>query len=272
ILFFAGTEPLIGILLSFSTFAVGQFARPLGAIFFGNLGDRIGRKPTLVATFILMGIATFLIGLLPTYETIGVLAPVLLVLLRIAQGFGAGAEFAGASIILLEYAPRHRRGLFGSFANIGAAAGFMLGTLAFLLLQLLPQDVLLAWGWRIPFILSALLVAVGLWIRYWVDESPLFQKVVENRKVQKTPVLEVVRQEWRSLVLVFALASGMQMSIYIFLTWIMSYLGGLTGDAGAPLYTLQEITFFVFLSGIAGVIGNPLWGLLSDKIGRRAVF
>ncbi|MGO4276264.1 MFS transporter, partial [Paenibacillus sp. TAF58] len=164
------------------------FARPLGAIFFGNLGDRIGRKPVLVATFMLMGIATLLMGFLPTYAMVGVWAPILLTILRVAQGFGAGAEFAGASVIMLEYAPKNRRGLFGSVGTVGSSSGLMLGTLVFFLLQFLPKEDLLTWGWRIPFYFSAILVVVGLWIRYRVNESPLFEKIVEKQEVQKLPL------------------------------------------------------------------------------------
>jgi len=265
-LFFAGTEPVIGLILSFGTFAVGQFARPIGAVVFGNLGDKYGRQPILVATFLLMGVSTFLMGLLPTYAAIGALAPVLLITLRIAQGFGAGAEFAGASIIMLEYAPKHRRGLYGSVGTIGSASGLMLGTLVFTLLQLLPEEDLLGWAWRIPFLFSFVLVIVGLWIRYRVNESPLFTKVVETHRVQRLPMATLFRTEWRALVLVFALAAGVQMGTYVFLTWVISYLNNQVG------FTPGTSTFFVFLAGVAAVIGTPLWGLLSDKIGRKTVF
>jgi len=271
-IFFPGADPVVGILLSFGGFAVGQFARPLGAIFFGNLGDKIGRKPVLVATFLLMGISTLLMGFLPTYALIGVWAPILLTLLRIAQGFGAGAEFAGASVIMLEYAPKNRRGLYGSVGTVGSSSGLMLGTLVFFLLQFLPEDALLSWGWRIPFYFSAILIVVGLWIRYRVNESPLFEKVLEKEAVQKLPLGTVFRTEWRSLLLVFSLAAGVQMGTYVFLTWILSYLNGLTDASGSPVFVSQESTFFVFLAGVCSVVGTPLWGLLSDKIGRKTVF
>ncbi|MFF1876627.1 MFS transporter [Leifsonia sp. NPDC058230] len=271
-IFFPNQDPIVGVLLSFGGFAVGQFARPLGAIFFGNLGDRIGRKPVLVATFMLMGIATLLMGFLPTYAMIGVWAPVLLTILRVAQGFGAGAEFAGASVIMLEYAPKNRRGLFGSVGTVGSSSGLMLGTLVFFLLQFLPKEDLLSWGWRVPFFFSAILVVVGLWIRYRVNESPLFEKVVEKQEVQKLPLGTVFRTEWRSLLLVFCLAAGVQMGTYVFLTWILSYLNGVKDSTGSAFFLPQESTFFVFLAGVTSVIGTPLWGLLSDKIGRKKVF
>lgn len=270
--FFPKESPVVGILLSFSGFAVGQFARPIGAIVFGNLGDRIGRKPVLVTTFMLMGISTLLMGVLPGYNLVGVWAPILLTVLRVAQGFGAGAEFAGASVIMLEYAPKKRRGLYGSVGTVGSSSGLMLGTAVFFLLQYLPHAALLSWGWRLPFFFSAILVGVGMWIRYRVQESPLFEKVVKEDLVQRVPLGTVIVKEWRSLILVFCLAAGVQMGTYVFLTWILSYLNGLKSAAGVSFFQPQESTFFVFLAGVASVIGTPLWGLLSDKLGRKVVF
>ncbi|MFC4242167.1 MFS transporter [Gryllotalpicola reticulitermitis] len=271
-IFFPNQNAITGVLLSFGGFAVGQFARPIGAIVFGNLGDKIGRKPVLVATFLLMGISTLLMGFLPSYALVGVWAPILLTVLRVAQGFGAGAEFAGASVIMLEYAPKKRRGLYGSVGTVGSSTGLMLGTAVFLLLQFLPHDQLLAWGWRLPFYLSAILVAVGIWIRYRVSESPLFEAVVKKDLVERVPLGGVIRREWRSLILVFCLAAGVQMGTYVFLTWILSYLNGLKDASGAAYFQPQQSTWFVFLAGVASVIGTPLWGLLSDKIGRKVVF
>ncbi len=265
-LFFTGSSPIVGILLSFGTFAVGQLMRPIGAIILGNMGDKIGRRPILVLTFCLMGGSTFCIGLLPTYAVVGVLAPILLLLFRLVQGFGAGAEYAGASIMMLEYAPQHKRGLFGSTGSIGSAAGLMLGTLVFFLLQLLPQDQLLSWGWRIPFIVSAVLVGVGLWIRFRVQESPLFEKVVEEKKVERLPLASLFRKEWRSLLLVFCLAAGLQMGTYIFLTYIISYLNNQVH------YNPATSTLLVFFAGVAATIVTPLFGMLSDRIGRKRVF
>ncbi|MQA81607.1 MAG: MFS transporter [Streptosporangiales bacterium] len=265
-LFFAGSSPLVGTLASFGTFAVGQFMRPFGAILLGNLGDKIGRKPILVVTFMLMGGSTFIIGLLPTYATVGALAPVLLIVFRCLQGFGAGAEYAGASIMMLEYAPHNRRGLFSSVGSIGSASGLMLGTLVFALLQLLPNEQLLSWGWRIPFVVSAVLVLVGLWVRSRVGESPMFEKVVEEKKVQRLPLKTLVVREWRSLLLIFGLASGLQMGTYIFLTYIISYLTTQAGFAPATG------TYLVFFAGFAAVIVTPLFGRLSDSIGRKKVF
>ncbi|HEX5118509.1 MAG TPA: MFS transporter [Pseudonocardiaceae bacterium] len=265
-LFFAGASPLVGTLASFGTFAVGQLMRPIGAIVLGNLGDKIGRKPILVTTFILMGGSTFIIGLLPTYGTVGVLAPILLVLFRLLQGFGAGAEYAGASIMMLEYAPPNRRGLYGSTGSIGSAAGLMFGTLVFTLLQLLPDSALLSWGWRLPFIVSAALVAVGLWVRTRVDESPMFEQVEQQKQVERLPLKGLVLNERKSLVQIFALAAGLQMGTYVFLTYIITYL------KGQAHFAAGTATYLVFFAGIAAVIVTPLFGRLSDSIGRRVVF
>lgn len=271
--FFPNETPIVGVLLSFGGFAVGQFARPIGALIFGNLGDRYGRKPILVATFLLMGISSLLMGFLPSYALVGVWAPILLTILRIAQGFGAGAEFAGASILMIEYAPKHRRGLYGSVGTIGSSAGLMFGTLAFYLVQLLPEDAIVSWGWRIPFYLSAILVIVGFWIRVRVNESPLFNKVVEKRMVERVPLASVFRFEWKSLIVIFLLASGVQAGTYIFLTWVLVYMNGLkTGGGGEALYNPQTVTFLVFIAGIVATIFDPIWGALSDKIGRKVVF
>ena len=273
-LFFPNQTPLVGVLLSFGGFAVGQFARPIGAIIFGNLGDKYGRKPILVATFLLMGISTVLMGALPTFNEVGVWAPILLTVLRVAQGFGAGAEFAGASVLMLEYAPKGRRGLYGSVGTIGSSAGLMFGTLAFFLVELLPADQLDSWGWRIPFFVSAILVGVGIWVRFRVSESPLFKAVVEKDLVQRVPLASVFRLEWRSLLLIFLLASGVQMGTYITLTWVISYMDGLhvTGSTTAALYSPSTVTFMIFLAGVAATIFDPIWGALSDKVGRKKVF
>ncbi|HEX3589905.1 MAG TPA: MFS transporter, partial [Pseudonocardiaceae bacterium] len=265
-LFFADASPLVGTLASFGTFAVGQLMRPIGAVILGNLGDKIGRKPILVTTFILMGGSTFVIGLLPTYGTAGALAPILLILFRLLQGFGAGAEYAGASIMMLEYAPPNRRGLYGSTGSIGSAAGLMLGTLAFTLLQLLPDSALLSWGWRLPFIVSAVLVGVGLWVRTRVDESPMFEKIEQEREIERLPLKTLVQTERKSLIQIFALAAGLQMGTYIFLTYIISYL------KNQAHFAAGTATYLVFFAGIAAVVVTPLFGLLSDHIGRKKVF
>lgn len=265
-LFFAGTDPVTAIIVSFGSFAVGQFARPVGAIVLGNLGDRIGRRPILIITFSLMGGSTFLMGLLPTYQQVGALAPVLLIILRVAQGFGAGAEYAGATAMMIEYAPKNRRGLYGSVGVIGSSGGLTLGTLVFWLLQLMPEDQFHAWGWRLPFLASIALVAVGFWIRSRVDETPHFQRVLEEKKVERMPLAQVLKEDWRALLLVFLLTASVLMGSFIFLTWSLSYMRDTVGIPGS------SATFIVFLAGLVATIGGPIWGLLSDHIGRKKVF
>ncbi len=265
-LFFPTVSPVAGIIASFATFAVGQLVRPIGAIILGNLGDRIGRKPILVVTFTLMGAATFAIGLLPPYSAVGILAPILLVVCRLFQGFGTGAEFAGVSVMLTEYAPEGRRGLFGCTGAIGSSTGLTLGTATFLALQALPHDQLLAWGWRIPFLASAVLVAIGLYIRTRIEESPAFMKIVEQRQVERLPLRGLVTQEWRSLLLIGGLAAGIQMGTYVFLTYIIAY------STIQIHFAPGTATFMVTLAGVAAMIVTPIFGALSDVLGRRFVF
>lgn len=265
-LFFPAINPTLAVIAAFATFAVGQFVRPLGAIVLGNLGDRIGRKPVLVVTFVLMGASTFAIGLLPPYAAVGILAPILLVICRLFQGFGTGAEFAGVSVMLTEYAPPGRRGLFGCIGAIGSSTGLTLGTATFFALQAMPQDQLLAWGWRIPFIASAVLVAIGFYIRQRIEESPAFLKVVSERKVERLPLKGLVTREWRSLLKIGGLAAGIQMGTYVFLTYIISYL---TVQMHFPPATA---TLMVTLAGIAAMIATPVFGGLSDVLGRKVVF
>jgi MFS transporter, MHS family, shikimate and dehydroshikimate transport protein len=185
---------------------------------------------------------------------------------RLAQGFGAGAEYAGASIMMLEYAPANRRGLYSSTGSIGSAAGLMLGTLTFTLLQLMPNAALLSYGWRIPFIVSAILVAVGLWIRTRVAESPMFEQVAGEREIQRLPLKGLVLTERKSLLQIFALAAGLQMGTYIFLTYIISYL------TQQVHFSAKTGTYLVFFAGIAATIVTPLFGRLSDSVGRKKVF
>ena len=178
VLFFPQSDPVVGTLTAFATFGVGFVFRPLGGIVFGHIGDRIGRRETLILTTLIMGVSTGVIGLLPTYETIGAAAPVLLVLLRILQGLGAGAEFGGASTLLAEHAPPERRGYYTSYAQTGVQVGLVLGTVSFLLVALLPQEDSLSWGWRVPFLLSFLLIAVSLYVCLRVEESPTFRAML----------------------------------------------------------------------------------------------
>jgi MFS family permease len=194
-LFFPKAEPSSGTLLALATYGVGFAARPLGGIIFGHFGDRIGRKAMLVLSLLIMGVATFLIGAMPTYAQIGIWAPVILVLLRIAQGIGVGGEWGGAVLMSVEHAPKGRRGFFGSWPQMGVPAGLFLSTVVFLIVQQTTSDeAFLSWGWRIPFLLSVVLIAIGLFVRLRLYESPAFQRVKETRTEAPMPILDVLRK------------------------------------------------------------------------------
>src|SRR5579872_5587827 len=200
-LFFPTLDPLIGTLASFGTYAVGFFARPVGGIVFGHFGDRIGRKSMLVTTLMLMGLATFLIGVLPTYAQIGVAAPALLIMLRFIQGFGVGGEWGGAVLMVVEHGHQGRRGLYASWVQAGVPAGLLLATGVFNLFSLLPEEAFLSWGWRVPFLLGIALLGVGLFIRLQIFESPLFAKVRDQKQQSSVPVFDVLRRYPRNVLL-----------------------------------------------------------------------
>src|SRR5579862_5499507 len=200
-LYFPGTDPVVSTLLAYTTFAVGFVARPVGGVIFGHFGDRIGRKSVLVMTLMIMGVATFLIGLIPTYESIGVWAPLLLLLMRILQGLGLGGEWGGAVLMAFEYAPPNRRGFFASIPQIGLAIGLCLASGMVALLSSLPEDQFLRWGWRIAFLVSAALVAVGLYIRLRIMETPEFAKVKAAGQEARIPFLDMIRQYPRNVLL-----------------------------------------------------------------------
>ena len=265
-LFFPGSEPLIGTLLAFATFGVGFAARPLGGIFFGHYGDKIGRKAMLVTTLLLMGLATFAIGLLPTYNSIGVLAPILLVALRLLQGFSLGGEWGGAVLMATEYSPRGRKGFYGSWPQMGAFSGLLIGTGVFALFSRLPQEQFLAWGWRIPFLLSILLVGVGLFVRLKIAESPAFTRVKESGTESRMPIVDVFREHPKSVLLAMGARMAENGVFYILAVFSISYVTGTVGlDRSVALNAVligAAVGFFV----IAG------FGALSDKVGRRPVY
>src|SRR5688572_24046832 len=200
-LFFPTFSEFAGTLAVFAGYAIGFVARPVGGLVFGHIGDRIGRKATLVVTLTMMGVATFLMGLMPTYETIGVWAPILMVLLRFVQGLAVGGEWGGAVLMATEHSGGQRRGFFGSFAQVGSAVGGLMSTGMFLLMQQLPEADFVAWGWRVPFLISIVLVLVGLFIRLRIMESPVFEKVKETRRVAKLPVADLLKTDARNVAL-----------------------------------------------------------------------
>ena len=265
-LFFPGQSKFAGILLSYGTQFVGFAARPIGAAIFGHFGDRIGRKGTLVATLLLMGVGTFLIGCLPTYASIGVLAPVLLVLLRVAQGLGVGGEWGGSVLLAMEWGSRKRRGLMASFPQMGVPMGLLLATAAVKLMEGWTGDSFMTWGWRVPFLLSAVLVAIGLYVRLRVMESPEFAAVRQQETVVKMPVLEVIRTQPREILTSAFVRLSEQAPFYLFITFVLTYGVEHVGmDKGALLN-------FTLVAAAIGLVSVPLFGHLSDLIGRRLMY
>ncbi|GAA2315236.1 MFS transporter [Nonomuraea roseoviolacea subsp. roseoviolacea] len=266
-LFFPTLEPLNATLLALTTNAVAFVARPLGGIVFGHFGDRAGRKTVLVVTLLVMGISTFLIGVLPGYATIGVAAPILLAVLRFVQGLGLGGEWGGAVIMSLEHADDRRRGFNASWPQVGVPAGFVLATALLALLSATMTDAaFLSWGWRIPFLLSGVLVVVGLWVRLKVTESPLFAEVEKQGRTARMPLVEVVRTHPRALVSAFTARIGVDVAFYTFTVFILVYV---TGRLGLP----RSVGLNAVLIASALQLGLiPFFGSLSDRLGRRPVY
>ncbi|GIH99416.1 MFS transporter [Planobispora takensis] len=266
-LFFPTFEPLTGTLLAFLTYAVGFVARPLGGIVAGHFGDRVGRKNVLVATLLLMGMSTFLIGLVPGYATIGVAAPLLLVLLRFVQGLGLGGEWGGAVLMSIEHGSPRRRGFNASWPQVGVPAGNLLaaGVLG-VMSAALPEEAFLSWGWRVPFLLSGVLVVVGLWIRLRIVESPLFAEVEQSGRKAKMPLVEVLRTHPRELGSAFLARIGVDVAFYTFVTYSLSYVSDTLGlDRSVALNA-------VLIGSAVQLFLIPMFGALSDRVGRRPVY
>ncbi|MCJ8025317.1 MHS family MFS transporter [Shinella yambaruensis] len=265
-LFFPNSDPTTALLASFATFSIAFFARPLGAIVFGHYGDRIGRKTTLVAALLTMGVSTVIIGLLPSYETIGVLAPLLLALCRFGQGFGLGGEWGGAVLLATENAPPGKRSWYGMFPQLGAPVGLFLSSGVFwLLLHVMSQESLLAWGWRIPFVASIVLIAVGLWVRLSITETPAFQKAIEKQERVEVPVVELFRNHKRSLVLGTFVALATFVLFYIGSAYLLSYnvkVLKLPFVEALEVQLLGSVLFGLFI---------PFAGKLAERFGRREV-
>lgn len=266
-LFFPTFDPLAGTLLSFSTYAVGFAARPLGGIVFGHYGDRIGRKTMLVLSLLIMGVATALIGLLPSYESVGVLAPILLVTLRFIQGIGIGGEWGGAVLMAVEHSPEGRRGFYGSWPQMGVPAGLLLANLVFLASSsFIPNEQFLAWGWRIPFLVSILLVGVGLFIRLKLVESPAFSQVQESGTEANMPILDVLRVYPKNVLLAMGMRIAENGTFYVLTVFVLSYVAGeLALDRNVGLIG-------VLIAATIGLFTTPLFGALSDRFGRRPVY
>lgn len=266
-LFFPKSDPLTGTLLAFLTFGVGFVVRPLGGILFGIMGDRYGRKPVLVTTLLMIGTGTTAIGLLPTYETAGYWAPLMLVLLRVLQGLGAGAEYGGAVIFLVENAPHNKRGFWGGFAPMGVSVGNLLAAGAFALVSLLPREDQLAWAWRLPFLASILLIAVGLYVRLRITETPVFTEAVLRRgKVEANPAGAALRLHPRNFMVVLGSRLAENGLGYLIPVFGLSYLVNNIGVPRAEALSALMLAFAVELFTILG------FAALSDKIGRRPVY
>ncbi|QOK26132.1 MHS family MFS transporter [Cytobacillus oceanisediminis] len=265
-MFFHSNDPAVGLMLAYASFALAFFIRPLGGVIFSHIGDKIGRKKTLVLTLSLMGGATVLMGFLPTYDNIGTAAPILLIILRLIQGIGLGGEWGGALLLAVEYAPKNRRGFFGSIPQMGVTIGMLLGTLALSIMTLLPEEAFLSWGWRVPFILSALLVFFGLWIRKGIDETPSFKKAQEKGEIAKIPFVETMRSHWKEVLIAVGAKVVETAPFYIFGTFIVSYATTQLGFSRTV--TLNAVTIATIITTIL----IPIMGKLSDKVGRKKLY
>jgi metabolite-proton symporter len=265
-LFFPTLSPLLGTLAAFGTFSVGFFARPVGGIVFGHFGDRVGRKSMLVTTLVMMGLATFLVGVLPTYHQIGVFAPALLVLLRLVQGVAVGGEWGGAVLMVAEHADPRRRGFFASWVQVGVPAGLLLATGVFSVFSWLPEPVFMSWGWRVPFLLGIVLTGLGFFIRLRVLESPVFEQEKKMMADAKPPIVEVLRHHLRNVLLSMGARLAENACFYIFTVWVLSYA---TEHLGMARSTLLN---GVLLGSAAQLIAIPAFGALSDRVGRKPVY
>lgn len=262
--FFSTDDPTVALLSSFAVFGSAFLVRPLGGIFFGHFGDRLGRKKTLAAVIMLVSAATFCIGLLPAYSTVGVLAPILLVFLRLVQGFSAGGEMGGASAFVAEFAPRHRRGFYVSLVEMGCILGFLLGSVTVLVLNLaLSEDAIMHWGWRIPFLIAAPMGLIGFYIRTRLTETPEFEALKSSGKVEKNPLGEVLRNHWREVLTVAGFALFQNVALYIILTYIPSHLTAVLNETSLVSSVSSVITMTLICLTI------PFTGALSDRIGRK---
>jgi MFS transporter, MHS family, shikimate and dehydroshikimate transport protein len=265
--FFPAVDPFTGTLAAFGSFAVGFIARPFGGALFAHFGDRVGRKPMLVWSLLLMGAATLLMGVLPSYATIGIWAPILLVILRFAQGLGVGGEWGGAALMAVEHAPDHRRGFYGSWPQVGVPAGLLLGTATFAVLSAtLSDEAFLAWGWRVPFLLSAVLIAVGLWIRLTVSESPVFQETLDAKSAARMPVFEALRTYPKEIALAAGSFIATHSTFYVGSVWLIAYA---TTELGYDRTAILSANAALSASDIPMILA---FGLLSDYVGRRRMY
>ena len=266
-LFFPGSSPLIGVLQAFGVFFIGFVGRPIGAAIFGHWGDRIGRKATLIVTLLVTGLATVAVGLVPSYASIGVWGAVLLTIIRLIQGIGVGGEWGGSVLLAMEWARTdHHRGFISSWPQFGAPAGFFLANLAVLVFSWLSGDQFLTWGWRIPFLISIIMVAVGLWIRLGILETPVFQKILDEERVERVPVLEVLKRQPKQVALTALLRMPEQAPGYIFGAFVFTYGTTILGASRN----------FLLIAVLTSAVLSFLWvtcaGHLSDRVGRKRMY
>jgi MFS transporter, MHS family, shikimate and dehydroshikimate transport protein len=265
-LFFPTVDPLMGTLYSLGTYSVGFVARPIGGIVIGHFGDKIGRKSMLVLTLMIMGVATFLIGCLPTYSQIGPWAPVLLVLLRVAQGFGVGGEWGGAVLMAVEHAPEGKRGFYGSWPQVGVPAGLLLSTIVYFPFSRMPEADFLSWGWRVPFLVSILLVVVGLIIRVRILETPAFERLKETGRQARQPIIEVLRRYPKEVLLAMGARFAENGAFYVYTVFVLIYaVQRVHLDRNVVLWAL-------IVAATIELAAIPMYGALSDRIGRRPVY
>ena len=266
-LYFPHEAPLAATLAAFGTYFIGFVGRPIGAAIFGHYGDRIGRKATLIATLMCMGIATFLIAFVPTYASIGIWGAILLTILRVIQGIGVGGEWGGSVLIAMEWARTHgSRGLVASWPQFGVPSGLFLSNLAILAFSTWSGDQFATWGWRIPFLLSIVLVGIGLWVRLGILETPVFQKLVSEQKIERAPIVEVIAKQPREIILSALLRMAEQAPFYIFTAFIFAYA------VGTLKLSRDLILTAVLVASLVSFITIPLSGHISDRIGRRKMY
>jgi metabolite-proton symporter len=266
-LYFPHADPLSATLLAFGTYFIGFVGRPIGAAIFGHYGDRIGRKATLIATLLCMGIGTFLIAFVPTYESIGIWGAILLTVLRMIQGIGVGGEWGGSVLMSMEWARQHnQRGLVASWPQFGVPCGLLLSTGAIALFSYLAGDQFAVWGWRIPFLLSIILVGIGLWIRLGILETPVFQKLLDQNKIESAPIAEVIKKQPKEIILSALLRMAEQAPFYIFTAFIFAYA------VGTLKLPRDLILAAVMVAAVVSFFTIPIAGHLSDRIGRKNMY
>jgi len=268
-LFFPSADPLTSQLNAFAVYFVGFIARPIGALIFGHYGDRIGRKAALIASLLLMGIGTFLVALVPGYAAIGIAGGIILSILRFVQGIGVGGEWGGSVLLAMEWGRHGRRGFNASWPQFGVPAGLLLANLSVLFFSLLSGDAFVTWGWRVPFLLSIVLVGVGLWIRLGILETPLFQQLVAQERVERQPVVQVIKRHYGEIILAALARMSEQAPFYIFTAFVFTFA---VGAAPALGFDRNFILLPVLVASVLGFILIPLFGYLSDIFGRRPIY